>query len=200
MGIKCLRQRIHVHLEYILRGILLDPLQLAFVATSEPRFDIFRTGIVEAHGEHRIFQLALPDFIQSRLVLGPGGILTVHSYRLFAVEGQRIQIIGDGFQRPGQALFQALLEAIENGITAFQLALAQLVIQDLVIALEVLDVGCQEIQTIGIQVLQVALQYLFGKLIVEIQLAIVILELVSNFFSRFQLLFRRLQVALNIRR
>ena len=152
MGIKSLRQCIDIHLEHIFRGVLFNAFQLAFIATGKTRFNVFLAGIVKTHGEYGIFQLALPNLIQARFVFRPWRIFAVHSHELFAIKSEVVEIVGNGIQRPGQAILKALLKAIENCEATFQFSLPELVIKYVVITLKILDVRCQEIQTIGVQI------------------------------------------------
>ena len=183
MGIKGLRQGIDVHLEHIFRGILGNALELAFIATGEPGTDIFQRAVIESHGQDGIFQLPMPDGIQLRFIGGPGRIFAVHHHGFLVVKSQRIQIILDGIEELAQACFQTLLEAVENGVTGFQLASAQLVVQLIAIALEFADIRGQEILPIGVQILEIAVENLAGEGVVKLQSPVVMLQLYRKLFS-----------------
>ena len=65
-------------------------------------------------------------------------------------------------------------------------------------ALEFVDIAGHKVETVGIQILQILVQYAAGKRIIEVQLAVVVLELVRNFLGCIPLLAGRFQGAFNL--
>ena len=183
--IKGLGEGVHVGLEHVLGGVLTNPAELAFIAVGQPFADFLVAGAVEAHGQHRVAQLAAPDRVQGVLVLGPVRFAAVHQHLAVTVEVPVLEAAFQGGEDLGEAVFQTALEAVEDGVTGLQDAVAQLVVELIAVGLEVVHVLLGEIQPVGVKILQILLKHLRGKRVVELQAPVVQLQALDDFLGGF---------------
>ena len=164
------RERVHEILEHVVGGDLLAALGGALVALGQHVAGFF-PGLVGEHQRDRVVLDALaPQLVELLAVLRPGRLAPVELETLVEREIGFLLQHGERVLHP---LAAAQLEAVEDREGRLQPSAADRVVQLIAVALELGDVGGEEIAPRPVQRLEVAVEHQRGDGIVDRRLAVV---------------------------